>query len=160
MKKFEKTIQAWYESGERQFTIGEYLFDHDYQEMPCYHYRMAAEIFLKSLNLLYREKIDMKHPTNLRTHKLAPLRKGIKDSITNSQSNILKKSVRAFRVEYTHYKYVIPKKFCLQQSPSKLFNRRSVELHQEAAESILKVTRDCLNEKLPNTIFLPGDIYY
>lgn len=152
MEKFEKAIQAWYDSGERQFKIGEYLFDHDYQEMPCYHYRMSAEIFLKSLNLVYMKKPNLEYFDNLPTHNISDLRKGIKDSITNSQANVLRKSGRVFRIKYSHYKYVVSKKLISPQSPSSLFNQRAVELHQEAAESILKVTRDCLKEILPNII--------
>lgn len=153
MTKFEKTIQAWYDSGERHFKIGEYLFDCDYLEMPCYHFRMSAEIFLKSLNLLYMKNPDLKYFDNSPTHEIPALRKGIKDSITSSQSNILKKSGRVFRVKYPYYKYVISKNLRSPQSPSSLFNQKSVELHQEAAESVLRVTRDCLNERMPNILF-------
>ena len=152
MKKFEKTIQAWYNSGERQFRIGEYLFDHDYREMPCYHYRMSAEIFLKSLNLVYIHYSNLEFFDNTPTHDITDLRKKIKNNIASSQSNILKSSVDVFILNYPEYKYVISKDLSSPRSPSALFNQSAVKLHREAAEAILKVTRDCLNQELPNII--------
>ena len=152
MGKFENTIQAWYDSGERHFKIGEHLSDSDYLEMPCYHFRMSAEIFLKGLNLLYMEDPDLKHFDKFPTHEFSVLRKGIRDSIAPIQASILRQSARVFRVKYPHYKYVISRNLKSPQSPSSLFSKKSVELHQNAAESVLKVARDCLNERLPTAL--------
>lgn len=151
MNEFEKTIIAWYDSGKRQIETGEYLFTFGYKEMPCYHFRMSVEIFLKTLCLFYMEEPNLGYFDQKSTHKLPKLLKEIKNSIGEEMFYNYQQSIRAFRrVKYPHYKYIIYYGSESPQSPSDMFSANDTELHRRSANSVLELTQKCLSEDLPN----------
>ena len=153
MTKLTDTIQAWYDSGKRQLETGKYLVECDFYEMPCYHFRMSVEIFMKTLYLFHEKKNNLRYFDKKPIHDFFELLSDMEGNnhIGREMANNLRNSLEVFQgVDYPKYKYVTCDSSASLQSPSELFFKEDVESCQKAAYAMLDFTLNSLGEILAN----------
>ena len=142
-----RNIQEWLRHSLHHLRAGTQLDQYQFHQIPCYHFKMAAELALKALTIVFRNLPPGYYDHNP-THSIVRLWENCKSEFEEpSKLDALQNAVGVFTLYHTDYIYVKYSSNTLRV-PSNHFTAQDVARHRKAAEEICRIATGHLTQYL------------
>ena len=145
-----RNIREWLQQALVQFEAGVELSEHSAPQIPCYHFRMSVELFLKTLNIVIDE-LPLGYFDANPTHSIPRLWEKCRAQFNeHSASEELRESAYVFVIHHTDYIYVKYRENLLL-TPSDRFGKQDIVKHRTAAQTIGEIVKKYVESSLIET---------
>ena len=142
-----RNIQEWLRHSLHHLEAGTQLDQYRFRQIPCYHFKMAAELALKALTIVFRNLPPGYYDHNP-THSIVRLWENCRSELEEPpETDVLQNAVEVFTLYHTDYIYVKYSNNILHV-PSSHFTSQDVSRHRKAAEEICRIVSGHLTHYL------------